>query len=50
MWNLAFDSKERAAGNEGSSISSYSYEEQEAYMSEIQLQRMVDKMAREASS
>ncbi len=50
MWNLAFDSKERAAGNEGSSIFSYSYEEQEAYMSEIQLQRMVDKMAREASS
>jgi hypothetical protein len=50
MWNLAFDSKERAAGNEGSSISSYSYEEHEAYMSGIQRRRMVDKMAREASS
>jgi hypothetical protein len=50
IWNLAFDGKERAAGNEGSSISSYSYEEHEANMSETQLRKMVDKMAREASS
>jgi hypothetical protein len=44
------NSEVRATGDEDTLISSHAYEEHEAYMSEIQLGRIVDNMAREASA